>query len=304
MVASQNVTRAQSQRGLALVMLSAVLWGTVGIGTQLLYNISNTNPISIGFFRLAFAVPALFVACWFIVGRRMFNIQRRDMGLMLLIGAMLALYQVCYMGAVQRAGVSVAVLVTLCTAPVLVALLSVIFLRERLTGPILLALVCALAGTLLLIDFQSTTQPVGDTIAGVLLALGSALGYAVFTLCGRRLAGHYHPLQSLTIGFGVGAVLLLLIALPAGLVMDYSPQAWGVLLYLGLVPTALAYVIFLNGMKTTPATVASIATLVEPLTSTVLAMVLFNERLAPAGWIGALLLLGAMGLLYLNGRRA
>lgn len=285
-------------------MLSAVLWGTVGIGTQLLYNISNTNPISIGFFRLAFAVPALFVACWFIVGRRMFNIQRRDLGLMLLIGAMLALYQVCYMGAVQRAGVSVAVLVTLCTAPVLVALLSVIFLRERLTGPILLALVCALAGTLLLIDFQSTTQPVGDTIAGVLLALGSALGYAVFTLCGRRLAGHYHPLQSLTIGFGVGAVLLLLIALPAGLVMDYSPQAWGVLLYLGLVPTALAYVIFLNGMKTTPATVASIATLVEPLTSTVLAMVLFNERLAPAGWIGALLLLGAMGLLYLNGRRA
>lgn len=304
MVASQNVTRVQSQRGLALVMLSAVLWGTVGIGTQLLYNISNTNPISIGFFRLAFAVPALFVACWFIVGRRMFNIQRRDLGLMLLIGAMLALYQVCYMGAVQRAGVSVAVLVTLCTAPVLVALLSVIFLRERLTGPILLALVCALAGTLLLIDFQSTTQPVGDTIAGVLLALGSALGYAVFTLCGRRLAGHYHPLQSLTIGFGVGAVLLLLIALPAGLVMDYSPQAWGVLLYLGLVPTALAYVIFLNGMKTTPATVASIATLVEPLTSTVLAMVLFNERLAPAGWIGALLLLGAMGLLYLNGRRA
>jgi DME family drug/metabolite transporter len=76
------------------------------------------------------------------------------------------------------------------------------------------------------------------------------------------------------------------------------------LLYLGLVPTALGYVIFLYGMKTTPATVASIATLVEPLTGTLLAMVLFGERLAPAGWIGALLLLGAMGLLYLNGRRA
>lgn len=304
MVATKNISRAESQRGLALVMFSAVLWGTVGIGTQLLYNTAATNPISIGFFRLAFAVPALLVACGFLVGRRMFAIQRRDLGLMLLIGAMLALYQVCYMGAVQRAGVSVAVLVTLCTAPVIVALLSVLFLRERMTLPVLLALVCAIAGTLLLIDFQSTAQPLSDTLAGVLLALGSALGYAVFTLCGRRLAGRYHPLQSLTVGFGVGAVLLLFVALPTGLVLNYSTQAWGVLLYLGLVPTALAYVIFLNGMKHTPATVASIATLVEPLTSTVLAMALFSERLAPAGWIGALLLLGAMGLLYLNGRRA
>ncbi len=143
-----------------------------------------------------------------------------------------------------------------------------------------------------------------DTIAGVLLALGSALGYAVFTLCGRRLVGRYHPLQSLTVGFAVGALLLLLVALPTGLVLNYSPAGWGTLLYLGLVPTALGYVIFLYGMKTTPATVASIATLVEPLTGTLLAMVLFGERLAPAGWMGALLLLGAMGLLYLNGRRA
>jgi DME family drug/metabolite transporter len=303
-IVSQKLTRADSQRGLVLVMLSAVLWGTVGIATNLLYQIADTNPISIGFFRLAFAVPALFVACWFIVGRRMFHIHRRDLGLMLLIGAMLALYQVCFMGAVQRAGVSVAVLVTLCTAPVLVALLSVVFLRERMTGPILLALACAIAGTLLLIDFQSTTQPASDTVAGVLLALGSALGYAVFALCGRRLASRYHPLQSLTVGFGIGALLLLLVALPTGLVLNYSPTGWGALLYLGLVPTALGYVIFLYGMKTTPATVASIATLVEPLTGTLLAMVLFGERLAPAGWISALLLLGAMGLLYLNGRRA
>lgn len=304
MIATQKITRAESQRGLALVMFSAMLWGTVGIGTKLLYQIADTTPISIGFFRLAFAVPALFISCWFIVGRRMFAIQRRDLGLMLLIGAMLALYQVCYMGAVQRAGVSVAVLVTLCTAPVLVALLSVIFLRERMTLPILLALGCAIAGTLLLIDFQSTTQSQGDTIAGVALALGSALGYAVFALCGRRLAGRYHPLQSLTIGFGVGALLLLLLALPAGLALDYSAQGWGTLLYLGLVPSALGYVIFLQGMKHTPATVASIATLLEPLTSTVLAMALFGERLAPAGWLGALMLLGAMGLLYLNERSA
>jgi DME family drug/metabolite transporter len=69
------------------------------------------------------------------------------------------------------------------------------------------------------------------------------------------------------------------------------------LLYLGLVPTALAYWLFLNGLRHTPATTASILTLAEPLTSTVLAALLFGERLAPLGLLGAALLLAAMGVL-------
>jgi len=64
------------------------------------------------------------------------------------------------------------------------------------------------------------------------------------------------------------------------------------------VPTALAYVLFLTGIRSITATVASIATLIEPLTSTVLAWLLFGEQLGPLGVFGAALLLGAIGLLY------
>jgi DME family drug/metabolite transporter len=221
---------------------------------------------------------------------------------MALIGAMMALYQVCYFGAIQRVGVSIAVLVTLCTAPVIVALLSAAFLRERLTWPMLAALVCALIGTALLIDLQPGGATTGDMLIGVLLALGSAAGYAVIALLSRALAGRYHPLQSTSIGFAVGAVMLLLLALPTGFVVSYPAAAWLQLLYLGVVPTALAYFIFFTGMKHTSATVASIATLIEPLTATILAMLLFGERLGPTGWMGALLLIGAMLLLWRNGR--
>lgn len=300
---TKTLTRAESQRGLLQVMLAAVLWGTVGVTTKSLYAISDANPLSIGFFRLAFAVPVLALACWLTLRSRMFAVARRDFFLMALIGAMMALYQVCYFGAIQRVGVSIAVLITLCTAPVIVALLSVAFLRERLTWPVLAALVCALAGTALLIDLQPGGAAAGDALIGVLLALGSATGYAIIALLSRVLAGRYHPLQSTSIGFAVGAVMLLLLALPTGFVVVYSATAWLQLLYLGLVPTALAYFVFFTGMKHTSATVASVATLIEPLTSTALAVALFGERLGPTGWVGALLLLGAMGLLYLNGRR-
>lgn len=127
-------------------------------------------------------------------------------------------------------------------------------------------------------------------IIGVLLALGAALGYAVTTLCSRTLAGRYHPLQSLTIGFGAGAVVLLPFTLSTGFVVSYPLVCWVLLVYLGLIPTALAYVLFFGGMRHTTATTASIATLLEPLTSTALAWLLFGERLGSLGLLGAVLL--------------
>jgi DME family drug/metabolite transporter len=63
------------------------------------------------------------------------------------------------------------------------------------------------------------------------------------------------------------------------------------------VPTAVGYILFMHGMRTTPATVASVLTLVEPLTAAVLAWLLFDERLGPLALVGAALLLGAVVLL-------
>ncbi|HEU5101820.1 MAG TPA: EamA family transporter [Roseiflexaceae bacterium] len=290
---------AESRRGLLLIVLAAVLWGTVGVATKTIFELSDTNPLSIGFFRLAFAVPVLLVACRGALGRRMFRVTHRDLRLMLLMGALMALYQVCYFAAIERVGVAIAVLVTLCTAPVMIALLSALLLRERLTGAVLLALVCALAGTAMLVGVGPDTSGARkDTLVGVLLALGSAFGYTVLTLCSRALAGRYHALQPITIGFAAGALLLLPFALATGFVFSYPAGGWALLLYLGLVPTALAYVLFLSGIRRITATVASIVTLVEPLTSTTLAWLLFGEQLGPLGVFGAALLLGAIGLLY------
>src|SRR5262245_22942726 len=297
-------SRAAARRGLLLILLAALLWGTVGVTTRAIYDLSETNALSIGFFPLALATPALLLACWYTLGRRAFRIAPRDLALMLAIGAAVAFYQVCYFAAIVRVGVAVAVLITLCTAPVLVAILAAVFLRERLTAAVLLALSCAIAGTVMLVwvaPSQAQAQP--ETIVGVLLALASALGYAVIALGSRALAGRYHPLQPITVGFGAGALLLLPFAIWAGLTVAYPLLSWLLLLHLGLLPTGLGYVLFRSGMRHTTATVASGVTLVEPLLSTLLAWLLFGERLGPLGLLGAALLLGAIALLYRGAAR-
>lgn len=283
-------------------MLAAVLWGTVGVSTQALYHMTATNPLSVGFFRMAIATPVLMLTSRALLGRRVFQIARRDLGGMVLIGLMLALYQACYFASIVFVGVAIATLVTLSVAPILVALLSVAITRERPTRAVAFALVGALVGVVCLVGLPSNAEQRGATGIGVLLALGSALGYAIVTLAARVLAGRYHALQINTVAFGTGALVLLPLALLSGFVVTYPVRGWLLLIYLGVVPTALAYALFLTGMRSTPATVASIVTLLEPLTATVLAWVLFGERLTALGIAGALLLLGALVVLSLSQR--
>ena len=102
------------------------------------------------------------------------------------------------------------------------------------------------------------------------------------------------------VGFAGGALLLTPVALVAGLRFTTDPVALGVLLYLGLVPSALAYALFFTGMRTVPGAVASIVTLLEPLTATALATAFLGERLAPGALAGGLLVLAAVAGLYVR----
>ncbi|HEY0419383.1 MAG TPA: EamA family transporter, partial [Acetobacteraceae bacterium] len=246
--------RAAARRGLLLIALAAILWGTVGVTTKTLYRTTAATPLSVGFFRLAFAAPILLAACRARLGRRAFAVRWRGLAAMLLVGAMLATYQVCFFAAVADAGVVIATLITLCTAPVLVALFSMVLPRERLARSAALALACAVAGTVLLVATPGAGAHAG--VRGVLLALASASGYAVIALTARTLAHHYHPLQVTAIGFTAGALLLLPIALAAGLVAAYPAGGWLLLIYLGAIPSALGYGLYLSGMRATPASIA------------------------------------------------
>jgi DME family drug/metabolite transporter len=296
-VESSIAQRAEARAWLLMVMGAAVLWGTVGIVTKTLYGISGATPLSIGFFRLALTAPFLWAAGWQTLKGRLLKISGRDLGLMALIGVVLALYQVCFFTAVAVLGVAAASLITLCSAPALVAALSAVLFRERPGLRVLAALACALIGTALMAGVTPTSLTTAS-LGGVGWALGSALGYAVFALTSRHLAGRCHPLQPTAVGFTVGALVLLLVGSGAGLTVAYPPLGWGLLLYLGIVPSALGYGLYFYGMRHTPAIVASVAALTEPLTATLLAWLIFHEGLSLLGLAGAALLCGALVVLW------
>lgn len=285
------------RRGAWSILSAGTLWGTTGVTTQFIYNVSSTNALSVAFMRLAICALVLLLFGWRLLGRRIWKARGRDALLMVFLGAMQAIFQFTYLAAIPDCGVTIATLIAICVAPVIVVVYSALFLRERITVKVIVALLCALGGTILLSGTPVGLQHPERVWIGVLLSLACAASYAVVILGGRSLSHRYPPLQVNTVAFGVGALLLFACSLTIPLVFNYPLGVWVLLLYLGCIPTALAYLLFQSGMRSTPATLTSILTLVEPLTAAILAWIIFGERLSLLGIVGALLLLGTIFLL-------
>jgi len=97
--------------------------------------------------------------------------------------------------------------------------------------------------------------------------------------------------------FGLGAVLLLPVLAVTGAGWIATTGGASLALFLGVVPTALAYVLFARGLKRLSAAETATLTLAEPLTATLLGVVVLGESLSAPSALGACLILG--GLLVL-----
>ena len=287
------------RRGMGLLIGTGVIWGTIGIAAKLLADETTLDPAAVTWLRTLIAAPVCLALAWATMGKKILAANRPDLTLMAGLGVVLVVYQFCYLAAVERIGVSIATLVSLCVPPMIVAVVSVLFLGERLTGRALVALLGAVVGTTLLVGWGASGAG-GDqegAVAGIGFALVSAALIAAHVMVSRSLAGRQPPLRPLVIAFPVGAVVFAPVGLTGEITVDLPVQGWLLLVYLAVVPSVIAYWMLLRALRDVPASTASVVTLLEPLVAAVLAWIIFSERLGPVGWFGAALLLGAIGLL-------
>jgi DME family drug/metabolite transporter len=290
--------RAARRRGFLLVLGAGLLWGTIGIAAKFIYQETSLDAVSVTWLRAAIAAPVCLALGWSALGRDLFRAPRRDLGLMALLGVIVIFYQGAYLGAIDRIGVTPATLIALCVPPALGARASTLVLGEAMDWRLALALTGALLGTALLVGRpEAGVSGAGATAAGVLLALASAAGLAAHVVASRLLAGRHPAIRPLAIAFPVGVLVFAPVALGRGVAFAQPPLGWLLVIYLGVVPSALAYVMLQRGLREVAATAASVLTLVEPLTAAILAWLLFGERLTPFGFVGGALLLGAILLL-------
>jgi DME family drug/metabolite transporter len=256
---------------------------------------AGAGPLLVGWARVAVAAPCLLATAMLFRARPVATLARGDALALAATGAAMAAYQVCYFTAVTLTGVAVAALLALCSAPLMIALLASLFLGERLTRTVRVSLGMALLGTaLLLIGPRGPDNVEGRSVLGGLLALGAGLSYAVYAVGTKRLLARAAPLPLAAATFTLAALLITPALVVERSVRRPLAEAWPLLVYLGVGPTALAYILFTVGLRRVPATIAGVVSLLEPLTATTLGVMVFGEALGAAGMAGATLLLAAL----------
>jgi len=277
------------------VLAAAALFGTTGTARAL--GAASASPLGVGAARLALG-GAVLVA--------LVRLQRSPGGdgraaprrAVLAAGVLAGVYQLAFFAGLDRAGVAVGTVVTIGSGPPLAGALAALAGQGRPTRRWALATALAVAGVAVL------ASPTGSAdAAGVGLALLAGLGYAGYTVVVKGAIDRgADGGRTIAAAFAVGGVVLVPALVLSGPGWLGTPGGLATALYLGVVPTALAYVLFARGLTRLPAATVTTLVLAEPLVAALLGAAVLGERLDVGDVAGCALVL--TGLVVLAGAGA
>ena len=286
----------KSKLGPLLIIIAGCFWGSMGIFVRRLstYGFSSIQIVSM---RVTLAA-LIFCVLLLVKERSGFRISLKDLPLFLGLGfGSILFFTVCYFTAITMMSLSTAAIL-LYTSPVWIMLMSIIFFHEKLTLRKVIALVLAFGGCVLI----SGVSGKGITLIGLLIGLGSGIGYGLYSILGTVALRRYSPYTVTTYTFMFAAVGSWVICNPKDMIEKFSGAADVGELFLFCVLTALitAVIPFLSytlGLRTVEASKAGILATIEPMVATLIGIVVFAEPLTFFSGVGILLILAAVVLL-------
>ena len=271
-----------------------------GIGTAI--KLDGYGFSSFQFVSLRVTLAALIFAMVLLIKDRSgFKISLKDIPLFLGLGfGSILFFTVCYFTAINMMPLSTAAIL-LYTSPVWIMLMSILFFREKMDTRKLLALVLAFAGCVLVSGISGE----GMSLTGLLVGLGSGIGYGLYSILGKIALRRYSPFTVTTYTFIFAAVGSRFICRPADMFSRFSgAQDLGFLcvfcILTALITAVIPFLAYTLGLERVEASKAGIIATIEPMVATLIGIVYFAEPLTIISGIGMILILAAVVILNLK----
>ena len=290
--------KTEQNRGYLLILAAGALWGTIGFFATILANLGmKAGPVA--FFRVLSSTVILALAL-LIKGKgiSLFRISRRGLFSCMLIGVISqAFYNVCYMNTIEQNGMATAA-VFLYTSPVYVALLSRLFFREPLTGNKILAIVMNIVGCVLTVT-GGVFSEMRISAFGLVMGLLAGFTYALLPILSRTGASEENPYTAAFYGQLFGALMLFFLIRPyQNPGTEFTWQIILVLIGFGLIPSALAYIVYYGGMsRITETSKVPVIASVETVVAAVIGLVAFGQTLGAVKILGIALVLCSIAVM-------
>ncbi len=292
----------KSYIGNILIIIAGLFWGSMGIFVRHL-NALGFSSIQVACLRLTTA-GILFALILLIKDPKGFKIRARDIPLFLALGLVSILFfTCCYFTAIRLMTMSTAAIL-LYTSPIWVMILAIIFLKEKITPQKIIALVLAFAGCVLVSGFGGKV-----TVTGILVGLGSGLGYGLYSIFGTFALKKYTPFTVTCYTFLIAGLGSVFVADPADLVSKISsvenkPGLFGFILLTAVVTAVIPFLLYTLGLNMTTAGKAAVLATVEPAAATLFGVFVMGETVGPVAVCGIILVFAAIAVLSLHKKAA
>jgi len=211
-------------------------------------------------------------------------------------------YQPLFFLGTRENGVAIGTVVALGSAPIATGIVDAVRLRRAPSPRWMLATTVALAGVVLVSGVTGGAVTLAP--GGLLASAGAGMSYALYTVCGKTLIERgWDSARVMGAVFGVAALASAPVLLLAGTAWLLTPGGLALALWLGVITTAVAYLLFGWGLARLSAVTVSTLTLAEPLAATVLGLFVLHEQLTLVSGIGLALIAVGLAVVSAPSRR-
>ncbi len=285
----------QSLAGVLLILSAAMLWGTTG--TAQTFAPLTLSSYWVGSMRLL--VAGVFFLLWMGLSSagelRPSRLRRLPWAAIVMAAVGMAVYNLAFFAGIRATSVALGTALALGSGPIWAGVLQLVLTRQRPSGRWWMAVsICVVGLTLTTLGSQGGIRL---PMAGVALCLLSGLSYAVYAMATKHIVATTSP------GLATASVFTLaaLIALPAAALLAGKPLVStsdvAVMLWLGVVATGIAYLLFSTGLRWVSSATGVALALAEPIAAVILAVLIVGERPAPISFVGLVLMFAGLSVL-------
>jgi drug/metabolite transporter (DMT)-like permease len=279
-----------------LILLAVIFWGTSFVATKTL--LTEIKPITIIILRLITASVLLtFIA---IYTKRNFSLNLKSHWWIFIL-ALIAVFHLW----IQVTGLQFTTAANtgwiIGTAPIFMAVMGLIFFKEKITLLTFGGIVLALFGLLMLIGKGDITNISLMENKGDLLVLGSAFTWGVYSMVNKKISLTYSPLMTILYLFVIMAIIIIPFNLDSetiSSVTNLSTVGWALVLFLGLFCSGIAYVIWARALRDMESAKVGAFLYLEPLITVFAAWFFLSEEITLLMIISGLLI--TIGVIIVN----
>lgn len=258
-------------------LIAIIFWGASFIATKFL--LDELTPETIISMRLILAIALLFVIA--LIQKRNFKIDFNNHKYILLL-AVIAVFHLW----IQVTGMKYTTASNtgwiIGTAPIFMALLALIFFNEKLNSIKVIGIIIATFGLLLLVGNGNPANIDLIKNKGDLLILSSAFTWGIYSMVNKKISLTYSPVMTIFYLFVMMAFIIIPFSVSdasIGSIKNLSGVGWIALLFLGLLCSGVAYVIWAYALREMESAKVGAYLYFEPFVTVITAWIFLDENI-------------------------